>query len=449
MESTEYTDGLNLQLAAVEPLAALAERIRTRTASVAVVGLGYVGLPLLVAAGNAGYRVIGLDSDPQKVKELQAGRSYVSDVSDSDVESVEDAAFSTDSSLLEEAGVVLICVPTPLADLSPDLSLVQVAADQIGGHLRPGALVVLESTTYPGTTEDVVRPILENRSGLRAGADFALAYSPERIDPGQEEHTLENTPKVVSGVTDLCRELASSFYSSLVREVVTTATPREAEMAKLIENTFRQVNIALVNELAVMAKELDVDIWDALAAAATKPFGYMPFWPGPGVGGHCIAIDPSYLSWRVGQQLGYRTGFIEHANEVNNRMPDYVVNRIADVLNDVGKPIRGSNIMAVGLTYKSGVDDLRGSPALEVLERLLARGGNVAYFDPFVPSLSLGARDLWSAPLTEEVVGGQDCVALLTVHPELDVRWLVRHSRVLFDTRGVTKGIDAPNVIRL
>jgi UDP-N-acetyl-D-glucosamine dehydrogenase len=447
--SMDFRDDLALRPATQEPLSRLAGRIRTRTASVAVVGLGYVGLPLLIGAANVGYRVIGMEADIEKVRDLRAGRSYVGDVSDSDVQSVEDGEFSTDPAALERADVVLICVPTPLTDLSPDLSLVRLAAEQIGQHLRPGVLVVLESTTYPGTTEDLIRPIIEARSGLRAGVDFALGYSPERIDPGQDEHTLENTPKVVSGVTDRCRELASSFYSSLVREVVTTASPREAEMAKLIENTFRQVNIALVNELAVMAKELNVDVWDALSAASTKPFGYMPFWPGPGVGGHCIAIDPSYLSWKVGQQLGYRTGFIEHANEVNNRMPDYVVNRIGDVLNDVGKPIKGSRILAMGLTYKPGVDDLRGSPALQVVERLAARGGTIAYHDPFVTSLSVGARSLESVPLTEELLAAQDCVALLTIHPDFDIRWLVRHSRIVFDARGATTGIDAPNVVRL
>jgi UDP-N-acetyl-D-glucosamine dehydrogenase len=432
-----------------DSLPLLADRIRRKEATVAVVGLGYVGLPLLVSAGNAGYPILGIDADAEKVAQLRRGSSYIVDVTDSDIASVEQVLYSTDPAVLARADIILICVPTPLTDHTPDLSLVRIAAEQIGRQLRPGRLVVLESTTYPGTTEEVVRPVLEIHSGLTAGIDFALAYSPERIDPGQGEHKIENTPKIVSGLTERCRELASSFYSSFVREVVTTTSPREAEMAKLIENTFRQVNIAMVNELAIIANELDVNIWEALEAASTKPFGYMPFWPGPGVGGHCIAIDPSYLSWRAGQQLGYRIGFIEHANEVNNRMPEYVVARVGDALNDAGKPIRGSKILAVGLAYKPGVDDLRASPSLSVVERLVARGGQVAYHDPYVPSVCVREQELASVPLTEEVISQQDCVALLTAHPNLDVRYLVNHATMLFDARGATSGIEAPNIVRL
>ncbi len=324
----------------VDPLEALAARIRGKEAVVAVVGLGYVGLPLAVGLSHAGFPVIGFDTDPGKIDALRDGRSYIVDVSDSEVAGLDDVELSADPAILRRADIVSICVPTPLADNAPDLSMVREAAERISEQLLPGRLVILESTTYPGTTEEEIRPILE-KSGLQLGVDFCLAYSPERIDPGQQVHRLENTPKIVSGVTDRCRELATSFYSMFVREVVATSTPREAEMAKLVENTFRQVNIALVNELAILARELGVDIWEALEAASTKPFGYMPFWPGPGVGGHCISIDPSYLSWRAGQQLGYRIGFIEHANEVNNRMPDYVVSRVGEALNDAGKPIRG------------------------------------------------------------------------------------------------------------
>src|SRR4051795_3091287 len=287
---------------------------------------------------------------------------------------------------LGRAGVIVLCLPTPLADAAPDLSMVGAAAESVAAHLRPGVLVILESTTWPGTTEEFLRPILET-SGLAAGADFALAYSPERIDPGSSGHRLATTPKVVSGLTGRCRDLAVSFYAPIVGSVAVTTSPRDAEMAKLIENTYRLVNIALVNELAVMAKDLGVDIWEALHAAATKPFGYQPFWPGPGVGGHCIAIDPTYLSWRAGQQLGYRVGFIEHANEVNNRMPDYVATRVADMLNHAGKAVNGSRVLGVGVAFKAGVDDLRGSPALEVLERLAAKGANVRFHDPFVETV--------------------------------------------------------------
>ena len=279
----------------IDPLQVLGDRIRAKEATVAVVGLGYVGLPLLVAVANAGFPTIGLDVDPDRVWRLREGRSHLVDVTDSDVASIE-GEFESDPRVLERAEVILICVPTPLTDHTPDLSLVRQATHEIARNLKPSRMVVLESTTYPGTTEELLRPILEDDSGLRAGRDFALAYSPERIDPGQSSHRLENTPKLVAGLTERCRDLATSFYAHLVREVVTTSSTREAEMAKLIENTFRQVNIALMNELAILANGLGIDIWEALHAAATKPFGYMPFWPGPGVGGHCIAIDPSYRS---------------------------------------------------------------------------------------------------------------------------------------------------------
>jgi UDP-N-acetyl-D-glucosamine dehydrogenase len=309
-------------------------------------------------------------------------------------------------------------------------------------------LVVLESTTFPGTTEEFVRPILE-ASGLVAGVDFGLAYSPERMDPGQSAHTLQDTPKIVSGQTIFCRDLAAAFYGQFVRELVATASPREAEMAKIIENTFRQVNIALVNELAILAHDLDVDIWDALRAAATKPFGYTAFWPGPGVGGHCIAIDPSYLSWLAGQKLGYRIRSIEHANEINNRMPAYVVSRLGEALNEAGKPINGSRILALGVSYKAGVDDMRESPSLVVLERLAQKGAKVSYHDPYIDEVTVGDGSLKSETFDESLVATQDCVVILTAHPDVDYEMLVRVAPLVFDTRGVTSEIDAPNVVRL
>lgn len=432
-----------------DPLDALAARIREKEAVVAVVGLGYVGLPLLVAVHGEGFPVVGYDADADKVRTLETGRSTIVDVADSEIAALDQARFAADPSALGEADVVLICVPTPLKDSTPDLSMVELAAEQVGLALRPGRLVVLESTTYPGTTEEIVRPIVERLSGLTLGKDFALAYSPERIDPGQRTHRLDNTPKVVAGVTERCREMATSFYSQFVQQIVTTSTPREAEMAKLIENTFRQVNIALVNELAIIGRELGVDIWESLEAAATKPFGYMAFWPGPGVGGHCISIDPSYLSWRAGQQLGYRAAFIEHANEVNNRMPAYVVDRVAEALNDAGKPLKGSRILAVGVAYKPGVDDRRESPSLAVIERLLRKGADVAFHDPFVPQISSNGDELRSVDLDDDVVAEQDCVLILTQHPGIDWRALTNVARLVFDTRGVTAGFDAPNVVRL
>jgi UDP-N-acetyl-D-glucosamine dehydrogenase len=432
----------------LDPLERLAARIRSRDAVAAVVGLGYVGLPLHTAMDHAGFPVVGIDQDATKIGTLRNGRSYVVDVADSEIQALGDPVFSDTPAPLGDVDVVVLCLPTPLTDGAPDLTMVLTAAEEVGRSLRPGVLVVLESTTYPGTTEDMVRPILESESGLTAGRDFALAYSPERIDPGST-HGIHETPKIVSGLTDRCRDLAVSFYGAFVQTVATTRTPREAEMAKLVENTFRQVNIALVNELAVMARDLKVDIWDALHAAATKPFGYLPFWPGPGVGGHCIAIDPTYLSWKAGQELGYRIGFIEHANEVNNRMPDYVVTRLAEALNDTGKPIRGSRILAVGVAFKPGVDDLRGSPALMVLERLAAKGAAVSYHDPFVPETEIGGDVHRSVELSSEVLAAADAVVVLTPHPGIDVQAIVNVAPLVFDARGATHGIDAPNVVRL
>ncbi len=432
----------------VDPLDALAVRIRDRTATAAVVGLGYVGLPLLVGMHAAGFRVIGVDNDDLKIDTLRARRSHIADVADSEVEAMDRASFSETPATLADADVIVLCLPTPLTDGTPDLTMVLTAAEDVARFLTPGVLVVLESTTYPGTTEELLRPILEG-SGLRAGSDFALGYSPERIDPGNREHRLDTTPKIVSGLTDRCRELAVSFYSAFIHTVVTTSTPREAEMAKLIENTYRQVNIALVNELAVLARDLGVDIWESLHAAATKPFGYQPFWPGPGVGGHCISIDPTYLSWRAGQQLGYRVEFIEHANEVNNRMPDYVVSRVAEALNDAGKPIKGSTVLGVGVAFKPGIDDLRESPSLMVLERLSRRGAHVEYHDTFVPRCEIDGNERQSLPLDAETVGDHDIVVLLTPHDDVDVHALVNTAAMVFDTRGVTVGIDAPNVVRL
>jgi UDP-N-acetyl-D-glucosamine dehydrogenase len=437
-----------MDLLDTDPLERLAASIRDRTAVVAVIGLGYVGLPLLVGVHEAGFETIGLDTDGAKIDALRAGRSYLVDVAPSEIGALDRTTFATDPAVLDRADVVVLCLPTPLADGAPDLSMVGAAAGSVTEHLRPGVLVFLESPTWPGTTEEFLRPILE-ASGLAAGADFALAYSPERIDPGSSGHQLATTPKVVSGLTDRCRDLAVSFYAPIVGSVAVTSSPRDAEMAKLIENTYRQVNIALVNELAVMAKDLGVDIWEALHAAATKPFGYQPFWPGPGVGGHCIAIDPTYLSWRAGQQLGYRVGFIEHANEVNNRMPDYVATRVAEMLNHAGKAVNGSRVLGIGVAFKAGVDDLRGSPAVEVLERLAAKGADVRFHDPYVEAITVGGRELRSVAADPETLGDTDAVVVLTAHPQIDVRAIVAASPLVFDARGATVGIDEPNIERL
>ena len=426
----------------------LAARLRDKDACVGVVGLGYVGLPMLVAAVRAGFRGVGIDVDPSRVAAINDAHSFVSDVEDVVLRELRSKLrVSTSDAGIGDCDVVLICVPTPLKDHDPDLRHIEQAGESIAANLRRGMLVILESTTYPGTTDEILRPILET-SGLVAGRDFGLAYSPERIDPGRGLDHIEKTPKVVGGLTKRDGDLAATFYRAFIHEVEVVSSPREAEMAKLIENTFRHVNIALVNELAFLSKDLDVDLWESIRAAATKPFGFMAFWPGPGVGGHCIAIDPSYLSWRVGQRTGHRLNFVEHAQEVNSRMPGFVAQRVAQVLNDRGKPVRGSRILGIGVTYKADVNDVRESPAVAVLERFAAAGARVSYHDPLVPAIEIAGRRLRSRALTPKVLGEQDCVVVLTAHSGIDFEQVVKNSAMVFDTRGVTRG-SRRNVVRL
>ena len=429
------------------PLELLAERLALRTATIGVVGLGYVGLPLLVAAAREGFDVLGVEADARKIDALQRGESYIVDTTADDLAALRGARLTDNPLALLTADAVIIAVPTPLKDGGPDLSLVTRAAGDLAEVLRPGQLIVLESTTYPGTTEEVVAPILEG-SGLKSGHDFALGYSPERIDPGSTWH-LQRVPKIVSGVGGTAQHLTALLYRKLGCQVVHAPSPREAEMAKLIENTFRQVNIALVNELATAAADLEVDIWAALEAAATKPFGYMPFWPGPGVGGHCIAIDPSYLSWRAAQRRGFGLGFVQHALEVNNSMPAYVAQRVSEALNAAGKPIRGSRVLAIGVSYKPGVNDTRESPAMTVIERLARAGADVVYHDPYVAHVDLFGADLESVELDPDELRKADCVVVLAAHPGVDFSEVARASELVFDAQGVTRGMDLPSVVRL
>jgi len=447
------------------PLTELEARIAQRTALVAVVGLGYVGLPLLVAAAAEGFDCIGVDRDSRKIAGLRTGRSHVPDITQDDLAVTARSQFTTNPRVLVAADVVIVAVPTPLADGSPDLTLVRNAMEDVAAVLRHDQLVILESTTYPGTTEELVRPILET-SGLVAGRDFALAYSPERINPGSGV-TLRETPKIVAGITPDDARVATRFYETLVDRVVTTKTTRAAEMAKLIENTFRQVNIALVNELATIAPGIGVDVWEALDAAATKPFGYMPFWPGPGVGGHCIAIDPSYLSWKVEQRLGFGIGFIEHARAVNNRMPTYVAGRVAEALNERGQALNGAKVLVLGLTYKPGVNDVRESPALAVLHRLMEAGADVRYHDPHVPEVVIGGQRhddpiklppgtppeqlprLHSVDLDAAALADADCVVILTAHPGVDYSSVAAAASLTFDAVGVTRTVRQANVVLL
>ncbi len=407
-----------------------------------VVGLGYVGLPLAQEAVRSGLSVVGLDTDPVRVATLADGRSPITDLGDQELADMLAAGFrvTSDPACLARTGVVVVCVPTPLReDGTPELSAVRDAMTAVGDRLQPGTLVVLESTTYPGTTEQVVAPLLEARSGLVPGRDVALAYSPERIDPGNALYGVRSTPKVVGGLTPACGEAAAVFYGKLVDEVVPVRGTREAEMAKLLENTYRHVNIALVNEMAVFCHELDIDLWDVIDAAATKPFGFAAFRPGPGVGGHCIPVDPSYLSWTV-RRLGYPFRFVELAQEINDRMPAYVVTRITRALNDRSRAVRGSRVLLLGVTYKADVADARETPAVPLARRLLELGADVHWHDPFVDEFALAGEPLPRVPDPVVDARSSDVVVLLQAHAGYDLEALAAAAPLLFDTRGVVTG---------
>jgi len=418
--------------------------------TVGVVGLGYVGLPLALAMADAGYDVVGVDVDAERVAALREGRSYVTDVADSDVATHLGDRFEATTVYDVLAGVdgVSICVPTPLRKTGqPDISHVAEAAEDLAAVLRPGATVVLESTVYPGATAEVVAPTLAE-NGYTVGEDIFVAFSPERIDPGNEEYGTIDIPKVLGGVTDACGDRAQALYEPVFDEVVRVDSATEAELAKLLENTFRSVNIALANEMAMLAHELDVDIWNVVDAAETKPFGFMAFYPGPGLGGHCIPVDPQYLSWRA-SQYGVNTQFIDLADSVNREMPGFVVDRVGSLLNDAGRPVRDSDVLVVGVAYKPGVSDVRESPGLDVISLLDDRGANVAYHDPHVPTVEIGDERYESQPLTPDALAGSDCAVVITDHEEIDVGLVVEHAPLVFDTRNATAGIDADHVERL
>ena len=409
-----------------------------------VIGLGYVGLPLVREAVAIGLGVIGYDLDEQVVAGLNTGRSHVDDVSDADVAAMVEYGFTatTDAGVLDETQTVVICVPTPLRDDGgPDLAAVTGAANTVAAHLRPGMLVILESTTYPGTTDEVIRPLLE-KSGLAAGADFHLAFSPERIDPGNATYGLHNTPKIVGGTTSTCAAEAELFYGKFIDEVVVARGTREAEMAKLLENTYRHVNIALVNEMSVFCHELNIDLWNAIQCAATKPFGFQPFYPGPGVGGHCIPIDPNYLSYKV-RTLGYPFRFVELAQEINQRMPTYVVQRANELLNHACKSINGSTVLLLGVTYKPNIGDERESPAGPVARKLRQLGADLVFHDPHVDEWSLGTQPVPRADDPYQAAAFADLTVLLQDHSAYDVDAISRHARLLFDTRGRVDNANA------
>ena len=434
--------------------AQLREKLVNRTAHVGVVGLGYVGLPLAVELARAGFKTTGIDLDARKVAAINKGESYIQDVPMADVAEFQKAgrlSATTDASVISSLDTINICVPTPLRKTKdPDLSYVVSAVEMIGQHLHPGQLVILESTTYPGTTDEVVKPILE-KSGLKAGEDFFLAFSPERVDPGNEKWTTKNVPKVVGGMTPTCTALAKELYAASIDTVVEVSSTKVAELVKLLENTFRAVNIGLVNELALMCDRLGISVWEVVDAAATKPFGFMPFYPGPGLGGHCIPIDPFYLSWKV-KEVGFEARFIELAGYVNGAMPHHVVDKVNDALNSRSKSIRGSSVLILGISYKRDIDDMRESPALDVMGVLAQRGAKVSYHDQWVPTLSgrdwPGGHDLHSVPCTPAALAAADCVVILTDHRSLDYTEIVRHATLLVDSRNAVKG-SHPHVFKL
>jgi UDP-N-acetyl-D-glucosamine dehydrogenase len=406
--------------------------------AVVVVGLGYVGLPLAMRAAAAGHQVTGYDADPSRVERLAAGDSYVEDVPAAELgRALASGAFrpSADPAVCEGFEIAVIAVPTPLRDGLPDLSYLDSAAATAARYLRPGNTVIVESTSYPGTTQERVQPLLEEGSGLTAGADFHLGYSPERIDPGNAVWTLETTPKIVSGIDEASVKAIRAFYDTVVTHTHVVSSPREAELAKLIENTFRQVNIALVNELAVFAHELGLDVWEAISAAATKPFGYMPFSPGPGVGGHCLPIDPSYLSWRVERALGKSFRFVELADDINRHMPDYVANRLMTALNTRGQAVNGSRILLLGLAYKKNTGDARESPAVRVAQLLVGLGAQVRAVDPHVVEPTAVDDAITRVDLTTDELAAADAVVLLTDHDAFDFAEISRQARFCFDCR--------------
>jgi UDP-N-acetyl-D-glucosamine dehydrogenase len=434
---------------------ALLERIRQKRARAGVIGLGYVGLPLAVEFARAGLHTTGIDVDGQKVEAIMAGRSYIPDVSADDVASLQKAGrldATTDTEVIRSLDTINICVPTPLRKTKdPDMSFVVAAAGEIARHLHPGLLVVLESTTYPGTTAELLLPMLE-ASGLTVGRDVFLAFSPERVDPANPTYNTRNTPKVVGGVTPACAELATALYSTAIETIVPVSSTQVAEMVKLLENTFRAVNIALVNELALMCDRMGLDVWEVVNAARTKPFGFMPFYPGPGLGGHCIPIDPYYLSWKA-RESGFEARFIELAGHINASMPHYVADKVAEALNTHRKAVNGSSVLVLGITYKKDINDIRESPALDVMHVLHERGARIAYTDPHAPLLRAadwpGRVELRSVELTAAEAARHDCVVVLTNHTAFDYPLLVHSAPLIVDTRDALRGHRAPHVFRL
>ena len=425
------------------------EKIRSRSARVGIVGLGYVGLPLAVEFARAGFEVTGIDVSQTKAERVNAGDSYVGDVPNAILKPLVGSGklrATTDFSAVRDLDTINICVPTPLRKTKdPDMSFIDSACQEIARYFHPGLLVILESTTYPGTTDEVVLPML-SKSGLKAGEDFFLCFSPERVDPGNPQFQTANIPKVVGGVTKACTEMGRLFYSQALERVVAVSSTQVAEMVKLLENTFRMINIGLANEIALMCDRMAINVWEVIDAAATKPFGFMPFYPGPGLGGHCIPIDPFYLSWKT-KQAGIEARFIELAGYINGQMPHFVLSKVQNALNDAAKPLKGSRVHVMGVAYKRNIDDVRESPALDLLLLLEQRGAQVSYSDPHVPSLRLDGRTLEAEP--QAMAAAADCVVIVTDHAAFDYAGLVRQAKLIVDTRNALKGFDSATIVRL
>jgi UDP-N-acetyl-D-glucosamine dehydrogenase len=424
----------------------LHDAIEDKTARIGVIGLGYVGLPLALEFAKVGFEVIGFDLDESKVKSIGAGKSYNLDIRDEEMQAVLKRGLlhaTTDFDEIKKTHVINICVPTPLKKTKdPDVSYILSAVEAIKQRLRPGQLIILGSTTYPGTTYELFLPMLEDTQ-LRVGRDFFLSFSPERIDPGNKEFPIWKVAKVIGGITEKCTRLTQILFEKIVKEVMVVSSTQSAEMVKLLENTFRAINIGLANEVAIMCDKLGIDVWEVIDAAASKPYGFMKFTPGPGLGGHCIPIDPAYLAWKL-KALNYRARFIELATEVNSEMPNYVLSKIADALNAHRKSVNGSKILVLGVAYKKDVSDVRESPALDIIEMLETKGASVKYHDRYVKDLSHNARTMRSVALTRDAVASADCVVIVTDHSTVDYRWVLNHARCVVDTRNATRGLSAP-----
>jgi UDP-N-acetyl-D-glucosamine dehydrogenase len=432
----------------------LMTKLSYRTASVAVLGLGYVGLPLVVAFAEAGFVVTGIDPDKRKVDTVNRGESHIQDIPTEQIARLVAEGkikATTDFAVLKDADAVSICVPTPLRKTGdPDLSYILSATEELAKYMHSGMVIVLESTTYPGTTREIMLPKLGEDKGLAAGENFFLAFSPERVDPGRQDWTTYNTPKVMGGITPACTEVATSWYAQALKTVVPVSSAEAAEMAKLLENTFRMINLGLVNEMALMCDKLGVDVWEVIDAAATKPFGFMKFTPGPGIGGHCIPIDPLYLSWKL-RALKYTARFIELASEINNSMPRFVVGKVQDALNDLGLPLKGSSVLVLGAAYKPNIDDLRESPALDVIGLLEQKGAHVSYHDPFIPAFDFEGMQMESVPDLMQAVEEADCVVIVTNHSQYDYQEILQAAKLIVDTRNALGkfGKNNPKVVRL